>query len=364
MNAAEAQAGRGLRDLVRQTQAAGVARRAVLLHMDRLPAALAKPHHQRLARNAVADLSLRDHAQSFELSRGRLAIIWRSKGQEEITSAMGALEHLLADLPQTAAVPLGHLVSVFDLPDQAPWLLDALAEPEGQAAPSPDPALGLDASLLSRLEEALAQADLSPFLRRRPVMDIAAATPSLAWEDRRISIADMAASLCPGRHLAEGTWLFRRLSRSIDRRMLALMTGPRDLTGSRSFSLRICVSSILSAHFLAFDAALPAALRGKIILRLEEADILADTMSFSFARNYAATRGYKLLARAGGLGLLDHAAAALDYTEVTLSPAIQANPALLPDRARLVLSGVDDGAQMAWARAHGCSRIRGAVLAA
>jgi hypothetical protein len=363
MNAAEAQAGRGLRDLVRQTQTAGVARRAVLLHMDRLPPAMAKPLHLRLARDALAALSLRDHAQSFELARGRLAIVWRGKGQEEIASAMAALEQLLADLPQTNAVPLGHMVSIFDLPDQAPWLLDALAEPEGLAAPSPDPALGLDAALLSRLEEGLAQADLSQFLRRRPVMDLSAATPSLAWEDRTISVADMAASLCPGRHLAEGTWLFRRLARSIDRRMLALMTGPLELAGSRPFSLRVCVSSILSANFLAFDAALPAALRGHVVLRLEEADILADTMSFSFARNYAATRGYKLSARAGHLRLLDHAAAALDYTEMTLSAEIQADPRLLPDRARLVLSGVDDMAQMAWARAQGCSRMKGAVLA-
>ena len=349
---------------MRQTQAAGVARRAVLLHMDRLPSGLAKPAHQRLARDAVAGLSLRDHAQSFELSRGRLAIVWRSKGQEEIASAMVALEHLIADLPHTAAVPLGHIVSVFDLPDQAPWLLDALVEPELQAPPSPDPALGLDAALLGRLEEGLEQADLSQFLRCRPVVDIAPATPSLAWEDRTLRIADMAASLCPGRHLAEDTWLFRRLCRSIDRRMLTLLTGPRELTGSRPFSLRICVSSILSATFLAFDAALPAALRGHVVLRLEEADILADTMSFSFARNYAATRGYKLMARAGRLALLDHAAAALDYTEVTLSAAIQADPGLLPDRARLVLRGVNDEAQMAWARAHGCSRIKGAVLAA
>jgi hypothetical protein len=144
--------------------------------------------------------------------------------------------------------------------------------------------------------------------------------------------------------------------------MLGLMTGPRELTGSRPFSLGISVSSILSAAFLAFDAALPAGLRGKIVLRLEEADVLADTISFSFARNYAFTRGYKLLMRAGCPALLNHRAAALDYTEVSLSPEIQADPGLLPDRARLVLAGVDDAAQMAWARAHGCVRIKGAML--
>ena len=60
--------------------------------------------------------------------------------------------------------------------------------------------------------------------------------PTLTWEDRAICVPDMAALLCPGRHLAEGDWLFRRLSRSIDRCLLALLTGPRELMGSRPFS--------------------------------------------------------------------------------------------------------------------------------
>ena len=345
MTPAEAQAMRGLRDLVRQTQTAGVARRAALLHMDRLPPSLAKPHHQRLARRAVEKLADRDHAQSFELSRGRLAIVWRSKGQDEIAAPMAALEHLLSDLPPGTGLPLGQLLSVHDLPAQAPWLLDALAEPCAPGAAARDPTAGLDPSLLTRLEESLTQADIGQFLRTRPVIDIAQAAPSLAWEERAVCVADMAACLCPGRHLTEGTWLFRRLARSIERRMLALMTGPREQATSRPFSIGLSVVSILSAAFLAFDAALPAAQRGKVVLRLEEADVLADTMSFSFARNYALTRGYKLLMAATGLTLLDHRAAAVDYTEVKLTADLQANPHRLPDRAHLVLSGIDDPSQ-------------------
>ncbi len=361
MTATEAQAARALRDIVRQTRTSGVSRRAVLLHMDRMPPAIARPHHHRLARAALLGLTERDHAQSFELSRGRLAIVWRPRGGEEIGSAMAGLDVLLRDLPQGSAVPLGQLISVYDLPGHAAWLLDELAEMEAGAAQAADPALGLDAPLLIRLEESLAQADLAPLIRARPVIDIEGASPKLAWEERTIGVAEMAASLCPGRHLQEATWLFRRLSRSIERRMLALLTAPRELAGARPFSLLMSVSSILSAAFLAFDAALPAGLRGKIVLRLEEADILADTMSFSFARNYAAARGYRLALRAEA-GLLDARAAGLDYAEIALSEEVAADPARLPDRAMLVLGGVDDAAQMAWARAHGCRRLKGAIL--
>ncbi len=362
MNALEAQAGRALREIVRQTQTAGVPRRAVLLHMDRMPAALAKPHHHRLARAALAGLSERDHAQSFELSRGRLAIVWRPRGAEEIEGAMAGLDVLLGDLPQGGTVPLGQLLSIYDLPGQAAWLLDGLADLETQLDHAVDPALGLDVPLLIRLEETLTQADLSQFVRARPVIDIEGAAPRLAWEERAIGIVEMAATLCPGRHLQEGSWLFRRLSRSIERRVLAMLTAPRELAGARPFSMAISVSSILSAAFLAFDAALPAGLRGKVVLELEEPDILADTLSFCFARNYASARGYKLLLRAGA-GLLDLRAAGLDYAEVTLSAEVAADPSRLPERGMLVLGGVDDAAQMVWARGHGCTRLKGAVLA-
>ena len=366
MNPAEAHAAGELADLVRQTMVAGASRRAALLHMDQMPSALARPHHQRLARNALANLAGRDHAQSVELSRGRLAIVWRSRGPDDIAGAMAGLEHLLADLPSGQAIPMGQILSVFDLPSQAPWLLDTLAEPPPQALPSSGPDQGLDPMLLARLEENLIQADLSQFLRWRPVHAIDGAAPALAWDDRFISSADLAECLCPGRTLDEAGWLFRRLSRSIDRRLLTLLTGPRELSGCRPFSLTLNVGSILSPAFVAFDAALPAGLRGKIVLKLDEADVLSDAAQYSFARSFAHTRFYKLLLRNAAphpdSALLDAEAAGVDFVEMRLTPALMANAAALPDRSRLVLTGLDRLPQFAWARAQGCRFARGMAL--
>jgi hypothetical protein len=352
----EAHAAQALRDLVQQTVLAGAARRAALLRIDRLPAALARPHHHRLARIALAGLAGRDGAQSFDLPHGRLAIVWRSRGPEDLAAALTGLEHLLADLPTGQAVPMGQLLSVFDLPGQAPWLLDTLTEPAG--APDSD-APGLDPDLLARLEDHVQQADLSPFLRRRPVMQ---AGGGLAWEDRFMAMPELAQCLCPGRSLAEEGWLARRLARSIDRRLLALLTGPRDLSGSRPFALALCVASLLSPAFLAFDAALPAALRGHVVLKLDAADILSDAASFSFARDFAHTRGYTLLLRpgdAGQSGLLDPVAAGCDLVELRLTPELRAAPAALGDASRLVLAGVDDAAALAWATAQHCAFVQG-----
>jgi hypothetical protein len=372
--AADSHGTRALRDLVRQTVLSNVGRRAALLHMDRLPQPLARPHHQRLARNALSGLADRDHAQSFELPRGRLAIVWRSRGREEVEGPMAALAHLLADLPQGQAVPVGQLMSVFDLPAQAPWLLDAIAEPElgagsgsgsgsgagaGAGTTEPDDTEpGLDMPLLARLEEILLQADLSAFLRWRPVLDIERSPPVLAWEERFIAVTELAQCLCPGRRIAVEGWLGRRLSRSIERRLLTTLTGPRELAGNRPFSLAVSVANILSPAFLAFDAALPAALRGRVVLSLDATDLLADAGPAQFARDFAQSRGYRLSLRDFSPGLLDAEGAGMDYLETPLTPALRSDPSCLPDRSRLILTRLDDAADLGWARAQGCRLVK------
>jgi hypothetical protein len=356
-----------LRDLIRRSALAGAQRRAVLLHMDQLPPTLAKPHHQRLARAALNGLAQAERAQQFELSRGRLAIVWRNRDGHELGHAMAALDHLLADLPPEQAVAPGQLVSVFDLPEQAPWLLDELIErPPSDPDGGPEPTRIPDVALMGRLEQALAQADLSRFMRWRPVLHVTGPSPTPAWEERYVAARDIAASLCPGYRIKADPWLFHRLTRSFDRRMLALNSFAQGPGPAGPFALHLNVVSILSPEFLRFDAALPGTLRGTITLNLLAADILADPASFTFARNFARTRGYRLLLRAASpalLSVLDLAAAELDYVQLPATAALQADPdslrKLLPRATMAVLTGLDPESGPAWARANGFSLVRG-----
>jgi len=356
-----------LRDLMRRTERAGAQRRALLLHMDQLPPSLGKPHHQRLARAALNSLAQADRAQQFELSRGRLAIVWRNRDGHELGQAMAALDHLLADLPPEQAVAPGQLVSVFDLPEQAPWLLDELIErPPSHQDRGPEPTRTPDAALMARLEQALAQADLSRFMRWRPVLHVTGPSPTPAWEERYVAARDIAASLCPGYRIKADPWLFHRLTRSFDRRMLALNSFGQGISPTGPFALHLNVASILSPEFLRFDAALPSTLRGSVTLNLLAADILADPASFTFARNFARTRGYRLLLRAASpalLAVLDLAAAELDYVQLPATAALQTDPDslrnLLPRATLAVLTGLDPDSGPTWARANGFSLVRG-----
>jgi hypothetical protein len=261
----------------------------------------------------------------------------------------------------------GQLVSVFDLPEQAPWLLDELIErPPSDPDGGPEPTRTPDAALMARLEQALAQADLSRFMRWRQVLHVTGPSPTPAWEERYVAARDIAASLCPGYRIKADPWLFHRLTRSFDRRMLALNSFAQGTGPTSPFALHLNVASILSAEFLRFDAALPGTLRGTITLNLLAADILADPASFTFARNFARTRGYRLLLRAASpalLAVLDLAAAELDYVQLPATAALQADPdslrKLLPRATMVVLTGLDPESGPAWARANGFSLVRG-----
>jgi hypothetical protein len=159
--------------------------------------------------------------------------------------------------------------------------------------------------------------------------------------------------------------LFRRLTRSFDRRMLALLTGPAELRAGTPFAVHLHVASILSPEFLRFDAALPGGLRGCVTLYLEAADLLADTAAFTFARNYVRARGYRLLLRGASpalLALLDVTAAEIDYVQVGFDADLAADPdslrLLVPRGTQVVVCDTPQGGAVAWAAAHGFALVR------
>jgi hypothetical protein len=353
-----------LRLLVQQTSLAGTARRALLLHTDRLPPAMAKPHHIRLARGALMGLAQADRAQFFELSRGRVAIVWRQRaGSRELDSALAALDHLMADLPEAQAMAPARLVSLYDLPDQAAWLLDELAD-RPEAPGGAGPARVLDATTLTQLERMLAQADIAPFVRWRSVLRLGQ-DGAHAWCERYVATRALAASLCPDIWLKGSAWLFRRLSRSLDRRMLALLTRPQELYKAPPFGIHLNVGSILAPEFLRFDEALPGELRGQVTLYLEAPDIVADPSAFLFARNFARTRRYRLLLRGATqamLALVDVAAAEFQYVQMPVCEDIRNNPAclrlLVPANTEIILCENAQGTVMPWAQTHGFSLLR------
>ncbi len=355
--------------LIESCAASGVSRQALLLRTDRLPAALSRPHHLRLAEAALAPLLNASRAELFHLSGPRIAVIWRGDAESVLLDVIENLGHLLEDAP--AGTPgLPELVSLYDLPAHGDLLLRALEDtpPPPIALPGlPDETL--DPRGLAALEDALAQADITRFARRHPVWRLGRHETVLAWEKRTLSVRELAAALLPGRDLQASPWLFRRLTRTLDRRMLALLASPGELAQAGPFALALNVASVLGPEFLRFDSALPGRLRGQVTIEVTPADIMADPAAFAFARGFARARGYRLLLREVTpplARLLTLPALELDHLHVMWSPDLmgldpaadaQFLAACPPDRT--VLAGADNRTALDWGLQAGIRLFQG-----
>lgn len=355
---------------VASSAASGVARRALVLRLSHLPASFARPHHLRLARAALDPLRGADRAETFDLPNADTAVVWRGHGGRALQASLDAVAELFAGAGGPAPDP-HTLCLLLDLPQQAETLLRIAEDSRARAPAARAPAAGapLDAAGLAALEAVLARADVARFARRHPVCLLG---PDggfrVAWERRVLSVAELEGELAPGQAIRAEPWLFRRLTRTLDARLLTLLAAPGELQGAGPFGLDLNVASILAAEFLRFDAALPAALRGRVVLGLRPDDILADLPAFRFARDFARARGYRLLLRAGDTGvlpLLPLDRLGLDLLQLPWSATLAESGADITDVAagRLVLGHADAPAAIAWAGSRGISLFQGHAVA-
>jgi hypothetical protein len=366
-----AEAAKRLTALIENCAASGVTRQALLLRTDRLPTTLSRPHHLRLAEAALSPLLGVSRAQLFHLPGPRFAVTWRGDAESVLMDVVESLDHLLEDAP-IGTPSLRELVFLYDLPTHGDLLKDALSDSVApQVTPLPAPGVPLDPAGLATLEAALAQADVARFARRHPVWRMGRREAALAWEKRTLSVGELASGLLPGHDLHAAPWLFRRLTRTLDRRMLSLLASPGELTHAGPFALDLNVASVLSPEFLRFDAALPGGLRGRVVIALMPADVMADPATFAFARGFARARGYRLLLRDVTpplARLLSLPALELDHLQLCWSPDLMGQDAAADAQLlvacapeRTVLALTNDRAALAWGLQAGIRLFQGSA---
>jgi hypothetical protein len=350
---------------VNECLAAAASRRALLLQLSHLPPEIAPPERGQVARAALAPLLDADRALAFSLPSGDFVVVWRGDAETLLERSLERLAALFAE-----GAGLRVLCRLFELPADAAALLDAAEASlvaDARRAELPDTRDPLDPVALASLEQALAHADMSRFVRRRPICALGPDGFRLRWERRSLALGELLSVLAPGRSARAAPWLLRRLTRTLDRRMLALLAAPGELLGARPFSVQLNVTSILGPEFLRFDAALPSTLRGKVTLELLATDVLADLAAFAFARDFARSRGYALALRGIGrelLGVLPPARLGVAWVHLRWSPSLLTLDleAEGHDPAQLVLSRADCQQAVAWGRVQGITLFAGRAV--
>lgn len=354
--------------LITETVDTGTAREVLWLGLSMLPRPLAEPHHLRLAGDALAPLEAADRMRKFSLPNDDQIVVWRGAANDLVAQCEGLVRHLFADEPTLLPEP-DRLVQRFRLPADAVRMREKIAlsvppEPDEPSALSVGAALTL--ATLAALETNLASANVARFARRRDVCvcnDDGSFGP--AWETRILSSRELAETLTPDHDLRGDPWLFRRLTRSLDRRMLALLSATEELRSAGPFGINLTIGSILAPDFLRFDEALPGRLRGHVVIGLDPADVMTDPAGFGFARDFARARQYRLLLRGlspAGFALLPRGRTGIDLVQLRWSQAWADTEMALDDPSTIVISGADTVAALDWGQARGVRLFQGRVV--
>jgi len=301
-------------DYVRRLELHRQGREMVHFHLSKLRPFNRREHHIRVAADAFEGMIKELLGQIFILNDSDIIFIFKTEAMGQVEQAVEKIKFLFGDDPllsedEAEGKGFSTWLDVENDYDQivemARNMVDAEKNTKGSGGSHDvksallarqDEGERLTPRTLDRLAEALKAADLTNMVRRQYVCTIEGnqMVPKPTFSELFISISDLRETLLPGVNLTSSPWLFQHLTETLDRRVLSLLgkTEERDITGDISINLN--VATLLSAEFMKFDENVIAAMRGNIVLELQQLDIFGDLNAYLFAREYVKDRGYRI----------------------------------------------------------------------
>lgn len=302
-----------LLDHVRRLKRFTEGRRAIHLHLSRLRPYNRRRHHLRIAASAFEPLVSGHEGVVFTLFNDDLVVICKDATVAEIDDFVLRLRFLFSDDPlllseadEDGADPfcswydleadytgfVGAAEEILEARERAE-AVEAAAEQE--EASDTTEATPIDPPKLGAIEEAIAHADLSSLLRRQAICAVAKDTaPKPLLHELTISIDGLRHALLPTHDFVANQWLFRDLTRHLDRRMIAMLRHRDEGAARESMSLNLNVATLLSPEFMELDAVIATERSRTVVIELQLVDVFADLAGFAFARDFLHDRGYRV----------------------------------------------------------------------
>jgi hypothetical protein len=282
---------------------------AVHIHLSRLQHHHRKEHYLRIATDTF-ELHVKSYAgHIFVLTNGDLFFVGKDVRMDSMIEAVDRLRLLFAEDPlaQYTDDERGGFATYYDftinydLLFQDMLILHKTAEKQKKAKESESdkkkvteygkPFIPAD---LSKLITLLERADLTNIIRRQTACVMGEnGLPQPLFEESFVSIDALQKICTPDIDLLSDRWLFHYLTRTLDKRVLAmmLMDGIRD---DIPFSLNLNISTVLSPEFRRFNDVVPSHLRGRMVIEIHKVDVFSDIGAYIFARDFLHERGYRL----------------------------------------------------------------------
>jgi EAL domain-containing protein (putative c-di-GMP-specific phosphodiesterase class I) len=283
------------------------------VHLSRLKPYNRKEHHTRVAAATFDSLIQVYEGQTFMLSNSDIFLTCKGAPPAEIDSTIAKVRFLFSDDPLgqgDTEEDIARFCTRFNLETEYDEMVKSVQtmHRERERRMRQDATLGLpdtvvkkggrkpiDPEQLDRLETFLVRADLSNLMRRQSIVAIPmGGQPQTIFQELYISIPDLQQTVTPDVDLMASPWLFQRLTRVLDNRMLAMLMRNDDSSIASSFSINLNVLTVLTPAFLRFDSSLKALARGTMAVELQMVDVFADLTAFFFVRDFLRERGYRV----------------------------------------------------------------------
>jgi hypothetical protein len=242
------------------------------------------------------------YVQLFHISNGDLIMFYKAVKFSAIEDACRKIEAaLFAKTRMIGVNPYGEeaLYSILDLSHNFVHMiryLEALVKPErGGGLGAADAKPPINPEELAKIDNTLAQFDLSPYLLNQAVINLRGdddRTPE--YYELYISVAGLQAKLSPDFDLSANRWLFKFFTASLDLSMLRSLNHGLEFIGRQRIGLNINLSTALSPSFTKFDERLPAPFRGRVILEIDKADLMENLHLYRELLRFAADRDYRI----------------------------------------------------------------------
>ncbi len=313
-----------LLDFVERLRKFTKGRRAVHLRLSRLRPYNRRAHHLRIASTSFDELVRDFDGALFRLFNNDLVVICNGAEVADIDRSVLHLRYLFSEDPflkndedgdarfcvwfdleedyldllslaqRMVSAQARHAQRKTERSDKAPARKIAEEKEEKDEKGEEAPHSPLDPPNLAALEQAIAQTDLSTFIRRQPICAVVRdRKPEPVYYEIYTSIEALRQIVMPGVDLRANQWLFQDFTKHLDRRMIAYLAQNDDATLQNAFSVNLNVSTLLSPEFLDFDEVLNSGTRGGIVIEVQLFDVYAELGNFLFARDFLHERGYR-----------------------------------------------------------------------
>lgn len=321
--------------------------------------------------------------QIFSLTNDDLAMIVNAGAQRDVNNIIHRIRKLYEGDPLTLDDAAGNdrFVAWYDLTMDAAMAIHAIQQlrQEAQQAPAKGAAQQtptITPAALDEIHKKLAFLNVVPFVRDQVALRIDPATnqASIEFFEFFLSVGDLQRAVAPNWNLFGDKSLFQDLSRTMDLRMIEIVTRAPQARGAPSISINLNLETIFTQAFATF---LERVEKGqKVIVEVQAVDLLTNFNMYLDAQSVLASMGHAVLIdglSTTALSMIDVALMKPDYAKIIWTPELldMMDPATNQSAAfivhgigaeKVVLSRCDSADALQWGLKTGISVFQGHFL--